>query len=228
MKDQTGRKVFVLKRIVVILIVLFLSLGVAPGPAQSSDDSYVIGRITGTFQELPGYFHRNINMMTRSIDAVEFTGFRLIRVQDGKKFLIRPDYDGFFYQKLPGGSYTLVRKRTDRPSYKEPKTIDIMSLQVESGTLVNLGTVQIILDGEPHESLRSSRSSVEGTYIYRYRYEKDPGDSGYDLPGTWFGKKKSRIVADFGDRIVLEGSAITSEEDGSKVFLRDTIPPWDR
>ncbi|MCK5307957.1 MAG: hypothetical protein KAJ73_05035, partial [Zetaproteobacteria bacterium] len=127
-----------MKRIAVFMIIMFIVLISVPGLTRSAGESYVIGRITGTFQHLPGYFYKNLYMLRQGIYDVEFTGFRLLRVEDGKSFRIRPIHEGYFHQRLPGGEYTLTRKRNDRPHYKEPKTITIMSFDVKPGTLVIL------------------------------------------------------------------------------------------
>lgn len=199
-------------------------MGWVSGLAQAADESYVVGRITGTYQHLPGYFYQNPDFLSSGeIDEVEFPGFRLLRVEDGKRFLIRPNHKGYFYQDLPGGKYTLTRKRNDRPGYREPKTIDIMSFEVGSGTLVNLGTMNIILDGEPRESLWWLQNRSKGTYTYRYSYEREPGDRAYDAPLNWFTAKKPGDAAGFGDRVFQEDAAPTDEGDGSKVIIRGNI-----
>ena len=215
-----------MKRIAVFMIIVFIVLISVPGLAQPTGESYVIGRIKGTFQELPGYFNKNLYLLTEGIYDVEFTGFRLLRVEDGKSFRIRPNHEGYFHQRLPGGEYTLTRKRNDRPHYKEPKTITIMSFDVKPGTLVILGTINILLDGKPHESLWWSKNRSKGTYTYRYHYEREPGDSAFDNPYKWFTEKKPDTAADFGGRVVRENSAVTVEGDGSKVVLMVNVP-WD-
>ena len=101
-----------------------------------------------------------------------------------------------------------------------------MSFTVERGTLVNLGTSNLVLDGKPHESLRLSRHTSKGTYTYRYRYERDSGGSVFDNPYKWFTEKKPDTAADFRNSVVREGAALTDEGDGSKVVLR-VIVPWD-
>jgi hypothetical protein len=159
------------------------------------------------------------------IDQVEFYGFRLLRREDGKKLLIRPNHEGYFHQDLPGGEYTLTRKRNDRPGYKEPKTIDIMSFEVEPRTLVNLGTLNIVLDGDPHEFLLSYTKATRGRYTYRYHYEREPGDIAFDGPLNWFREKKPGIAAGFRNRIVREDTAVTAEGDGSKVVLEE-VERW--
>ncbi len=226
MEDKTGRQVCVLKRIAVFMITMFIVLISVPGLAWSNEKSYVIGRIKGTYQELPGYFNKNLYLLTEGIYDVEFTGFRLLRVEDGKSFRIRPNHEGYFHQRLPGGEYTLTRKRNDRPHYKEPKTITIMSFDVKPGTLVILGTINILLDGKPHESLWWSKNRSKGTYTYRYHYEREPGDSAYNAPLNWFTGKKSGTAAGFGDRVVREDAMLTGEGDGSKVML-ELVVPWD-
>ena len=225
MEDKTGRQVCVLKRIAVFMIILFIVLISVPGLAWSNEKSYVIGRIKGTFQELPGYFYKNPHMFREGIFEVEFTGFRLLRVEDGKGFRIRPNHEGYFHQRLSGGEYTLTRKRNDRPHYKEPKTIDIMSFTVKPGTLVNLGTSNLIVDGKPHESLGGYKKT-KGKYTYRYYYERDSGGSAFDNPYKWFTEKKPDTAAGFGDRVVREKGALTGEGDGSKVVLEEILP-WD-
>ena len=217
-----------MKRIAGSLIVaVFLSVSF-PGFALASRDSHVIGRITGTYQPLPGYFHNNPYMLARGIDKVEFTGFRLTNADSRKVFLIRPNNDGFFHQALPGGDYILTRKRTDRPGYREPKTIDILNFTVDEGTIVNIGTIGIVLDGEPDESLRSMQHSARGTYSYRYRYERITGDSAFDRPMNWFRNKKPDTAAGFGDSVRMEDGAPTDITDGSRVLLRFRVPPDDR
>jgi hypothetical protein len=225
-EDTKGRQVCVLKRIAVFMIIMFIVLISVPGLARSGEESYVIGRIKGTFQELPGYFYKNPYMLSSGVYEVEFTGFRFLRVEDGKKFRIRPNHGGYFHQRLPGGEYILTRKRNDRPDYREPKTIDIMSFEVKPGTLVNLGTINLLLDGQPHESLWLSKNTSKGTYTYRYHYERESGEKAYDAPLNWFTEKKSKIATSFGDRVVREETALTGEWDGSKVELR-VIVPWD-
>jgi len=222
------RQVFVLKRIGVFVIIMSLAVGLGPRLATSGAESHVIGRITGTFQPLPGYFYKNPYMITMSKDEVEFTGFRLMRTEDGKRFLIRPNHEGFFHQGLPAGEYTLTRKRTDRPHHKEPKTIDIVGFEVKPGALVNLGTINILVNGKPLESLRSSQHRSKGTYIYSYRYEREPGDRAHDAPLNWFTKKKPSAADAYKDPVVREDAVPTSGTDGSKVILMVTVPPDDR
>ena len=224
MKGQTDRQVCILKRIAVFIILVFLTLGLAPGQAISDGESYVIGRIKGTFQHLPGYFFNNPDFISPGgIDEVEFPGFRLLRVEDGKRFLIRPNHRGYFYQGLPSGEYSLTRKRTDRPGYKEPKTIDILRFQVEPETLVNLGTINIVLEGEPRESLFWLSDNVRGKYTYRYHYEREPGDDAFDGPLNWFIGKRTKVDAEFGDKISLVDTSPTLGRDGSEVVLRENI-----
>ena len=197
-------------------------MGWVSGLAQASGESYVIGRITGTFQHLPGYFYQNQDFLSSGeIDEVEFPGFRLLRVEDGKKFLIRPNHKGYFYQELPGGEYTLTRKRNDKPDYRQPKTIDIMHFEVKGGYLVNLGTIHIVLEGEPVESLFHLRDTARGKYIFSYRYERDHAENTYSQPLSWFHGRKKDIAAALGGRVIQVEATPTSEKDGSKVVLRE-------
>jgi len=213
-----------LKLIKVFMAGVLLAVILAPGTVPAAGASYVIGRLTGTHRELPGYFRNNMRLYNEGTDRVEFTGFRLLRVEDGRKFIIRPNHEGFFYQKLPGGEYSLMRKRTDRPGYREPGTIDIMRFGVKPGTLVNLGTVHIVLNGDPLESLRLYPNSSRGTYIYSYRYERERGDGAWEAPLTWFRQKNRRAAHDFESRVVLNDAELTGEGDGSRVILREIIP----
>ncbi len=228
MEDKTGRQVCALKRIAVFMIIVFLALGWAPGLARSTGESYVIGRISGTFQEFPGYFYNNPDVLSRGIDEVEFVGFRLVRSEDGKKHLIRPNHQGYFYQGLLSGEYSLTRKRTDRPGYKEPKTIDILRFEVEPGTLVNLGTINIVLDGDPLESLFTIVDKARGKYTYRYSYERETGHQAFDNTLTWFRKKRSKKAAELGDRISLVDASPTLEKDGSRVVLEEHFSIFDK
>jgi hypothetical protein len=225
MAYQWEKEVGVLKKVAVFTSMALIFPVLSPGLSHAAGESHVIGRLTGTQRELPGYFRNNMRLHELGIDHVEFYGFRLLRMEDGKKFLLRPNHDGYFHQDLPGGEYTLTRKRNDRPGYKEPKTIDIMSFEVEPGTLVNLGTLNIVLSGEPSESLFALANGTRGKYIYSYHYEREPGDSAFGGPLNWFLRKKPGIGAGFGERIVRENSAVTDEGDGSKVVLKE-IERW--
>jgi hypothetical protein len=73
--------------------------------------------------------------------------------------------------------------------------------------------------------LRSNSS--KGTYIYRYRYERETGEGAYDAPLDWFQGKKPDIKEEFSDRTVLVETAPTDVVDGSKVVLREFIRPPD-
>ena len=208
-----------MKKIAVLIIVMSLTITLVPQIVYSASESYVIGSITGTHRELPGYYYRHPYLLASGRDEVEFVGFRLINVENGKKYRIRPNHLSYFYQGLPGGEYTLTRKRNDRPNYKEPKIIDIFRFTVEPGTIVNLGTMDIVLDGKPSESLSTLGKKERGTYIYIYSYERERGDEAYEKPLDWFRRKKSKAVAGLGDRIVNVDTGTTSEKDGSKVVI---------
>jgi len=224
----TLKEASALKRGIIFLLIVTLALGLGPAlaPARATADSgsYVIGRITGTYQELPGYFQGNEHLYSQGIDKVEFTGFHLRRVTDGKSFYIRPNLDGYFYQALPGGRYALMRKRNDRPDYREPKSIDLVELEVGQGTLVNLGTIRLILDQKPRESLRLYGDSAKGTYTYRYHYERESGDKAYSMPLDWFTGRKPDVRTGFGDRIVQDDTQLTREHDGTRVTFREGFP----
>jgi len=204
-----------------VFVVLLASL-VFLSPAQGfSDGSYVIGRITGTQKPLPGFFENNSRLMARGTDRVEFTGFRLVREDDNRKYLIRPNHEGFFYQALPGGTYSLTRKRTDRPDYRQPENIDILRFEVQPGTLVNMGTIDILFEGEPEESLRLYQKGARGTYIYTYHYERDSSDISHSSPLQWFKAKKPGIVSGYEESTVREDAALTSGQDGSRVYIQE-------
>jgi len=217
-----------LKKIAAFMIIMFLTMGLAPAQAQSNDESYVIGRLTGVQRELPGYFKNNSRLQARGIDRVEVPGFRLLREVDGKKFLIRPNHEGFFYQALPGGKYTFARKRNDRPDYRQSKNIKIMNFEVEPGALVNLGTINIVLKGEPDESLFHLGDTAKGKYIYRYHYERDHAENAYNNPLNWFTGKKQAVSASLREKIVRENAEITGEQDSSRVVLREVRPFGDK
>jgi hypothetical protein len=204
------------------MVILIISFGLVPSKALSSGDSIVIGRISGTYQPLPGYFYHNPDFLgSGGIDAVEFPGFRLLRAEDDKRFLIRPNHKGYFYQDLPGGTYTLTRKRNDRPDYKLSRTIEIIRFEVKTGTLVNLGTLNIVLEGKPDESLFHLGNTTRGRYIYNYSYERDSSANAYSRPLNWFRGKKRDVAASLGERVVQVDAAPTREKDGSRVTLRE-------
>jgi hypothetical protein len=206
-----------------VILIVSVVAGLFPGAALSSDEgSYVFGRITGTQQPLPGYFRNNMRLAARGIYSIEFYGFRLIRKTDGETFVIRPNREGFFYQELPGGTYTLTRKRTDRPDYRQPKALDILTFNVEPGTLVNLGTIDLVLEGEPEAKVRHYQKVVKGTFIYRYRYERSVGEHDYLVPLSWFSGKQPDAAGSYGDKRVRINTVPANVLDGSRVRLRES------
>ncbi len=212
-----------MKKLAVSSILFILVTALVPASAISEGGAFVLGRITGTQRELPGYFRNNMNLFMKGVDRVEFRGFRLVRDEDAKSFLIVPGHSGFFYQELPAGHYTLKRLRKDRPGYRESKTIDILRFEVLPDSIVNLGTLNLVLEGRPHESLMLKSNFSKGTYIYRYMYEREAGDSAYDAPLDWFQGKKPDKKEGSSSRIVLVDTAPTDAVDGSRVVLSEYI-----
>jgi hypothetical protein len=156
----------------------------------------------------------------KGIDDVEFRGFRLLRVEDNKRFQIRPNSKGYFYRDLPSGEYTLTRSRSDRPDHKEPKSIDILKFTVKPESLVNLGTIKIVVNGKPYEWLKLSKSAADGRYTYKYHYERIPGKQAADDPFNWFEDAKPKIVAEFNNSIYIVDTEPTQDKDGSEIRLR--------
>ena len=210
----------------VLVIVLCLCILPTGQHAYAGGDSHVIGWIAGTHRELPGYFswHRD-EMNSKGVEDVEFTGFKLVNIKDGKAYSIWPNLDGYFYRRLPSGPYTLTRRRNDRPDYREEKTIDLLRFEVRPETIVNLGTISIILDGEPQESLTAIGDNARGRYTYRYGYEREPGDEAFDHPLTWFTDKKPGIAAGLEGKVLRVEAKPSTEKDGSEVVLRLSPPP---
>jgi hypothetical protein len=219
-----------LKKTALFFIVSILAgtMGFAMSYGESGDESLVIGRLIGTYQELPGYFQNNMYLIGKGKGEVEFTGFKLVNRVSGRKFIIRPRKKGFFRQELPTGDYDLVRIRKDRPGYKENKIITILPFKVPTGSLVNIGTLQIVLDGKPDESLFLGPQWAKGTYTYQYRYERIIGEKAYEAPFHWSTEKKPEVAAGYGERVINIERDPEELTDRSKVVLREPERWWDR
>lgn len=218
-----------MKKVILFLVIVSLALIFRPPGAFAADEAYVIGRITGTYRDLPGYFFRNTYMLSQGMDYVEFYGFRFVSSRNDASFLIRPNHQGYFYQKLPGGEYTLTRKRADRPGYREPGTIEILSFEVEAGSLVNLGTINLILEGKPSESLfLLGGGGTRGRYIYSYHYERETGDGSFHNPLGWFTDRKRKVAGILKDKTYSVNANPTLSKDSSELILEEIIPFPDR
>jgi len=211
------------QKTVLATFLIIIGAWAIPGQLFADDESFVIGRLTGTYQPLPGFFKNDLELQMKGIESVEFGGFRLLRVEDGKRFLIRPNKRGFFFQDLPGGEYTLTRRRTDRPDYKAPKSIDILKFMVQPETLVNIGTINIDLDSDPYESLDLGVNSAKGKYYYSYRYERKSGENTFDDPLSWFVRVKPKAAAEFTNSVYEVYTTPVPNKDGSVVILRTNI-----
>ncbi|UCG38365.1 MAG: hypothetical protein JSV00_09275 [bacterium] len=196
----------------------------APVPRQAlalePGDPWVIGRIQGAHQPLPGFFHDSPRIWMQQIDDVEFAGFRLRSDGDSRDYAIRPNRDGFFMQKLPPGQYTLVRVRTDRPGFREDKLMPILPFTVPPASLVNLGTVNLVLLGPPSEHLVMGSFHATGTYLYRYRYERDASGTAYGEPLDWFRSRKAKVMVQLEGNVADVQRSPVEGEDSSEVVLR--------
>ncbi|MCJ7500836.1 hypothetical protein MUP29_11335 [bacterium] len=209
-----------LSSVMLVLCILFI-----PVHAAFAGDSYVLGSILGTRNEIPGDFAFNEALAAKGIEFVEFYGFKLVRAKDGKKFTVRPNRNGYFLQELTPGSYTLIRERKDRPDRSSDKTIELLQLKVDQGFLVNLGTLEIILDGKPDEQLSGVRT-YKGVYTYKYTYARVGGDEAYESPLEWLRETKPDLVAGFGGNVTQVDQAPTREPDGSKITLTGFVNVW--
>jgi len=217
-----------MKKIVPFLCILFLIAGVGliPSQARSEGGSYVIGRIQGTHQPLPTWFRGSESLSRQGIEEVELMGFNLLRKTDGKKFFIRPNQEGYFRQALPGGDYTLIRERRDKPNYKEENRIDILEFNVPPGSLVNIGTIDLVFQGKPEESLWDTSWGTQGTYIYHYGYGRKTGAESYTGPLDWFKSRKPKIARELASTARKVQTLPATTKDSSKVVLEDReLPP---
>ncbi len=206
--------------IVVILIAGFAGTTVTVSrAADSSTSSIVIGRLTGTIHPLPGFFYMN-DML--DISEIEIEGFRVVDTKGGRKASIRPGRNGYFAKKLDPGTYTLRRNRRDRPNYKDNNYIDIVTFDIGSDELFNLGTIELVFDGPPTEYFAPAGGTVRGEYLYSYRYRRAPGSEGYRVPLARFQAKRSKQYAALRDNLRESGDAVTSEPDSSMIVLVDS------
>ena len=211
------------KIFLLVSVVLILSCTTAPVPTQLSDRSVVIGSLKGTLHKPPHSFLGNSPQVGGDRGSVEFQGFKLVERDNGKTFSIRPLGDSFFRQTLPPGEYNLVRKRRDRPSYKEDKSLRILTFTVPENSLVNLGTLEIVLEGPPDESLFPSYRGRKGRYIYHYRYERMRGADAMKAPLEWFSGKNPDAVTGYTGGVVEVADTPTDTIDSSRFLLREHI-----
>jgi hypothetical protein len=181
----------------------------------AAEDSVAIGRILGTIQPLSGFFKNN-NTLVANNDYPEFLGFRFVNSQSGKKIKIRPRGSGYFSKSLGPGTWVLERHRNDRVSGDVPKEFKIMTFDVPEESLVNLGTIRIVLDGEPEETLFLRGGKDTGIYIYTYHYQRDEGADDFSWPVDNLKKKDSDVFEQYQNSIVEIKEPVTTEKDGSK------------
>lgn len=204
-----------------VLAGLFLT-GCAHSPADPSlaeKESHVVGRLNGTVQPLPGFF-RNNNTLTANRDFPEFLGFRFTHSQSGRRVTIRPGHSGFFSRSLEPGTWTFERHRRDRPTGEGPEVLEIMTFDVPKSSLVNLGTFNIVLEGEPEETLFLSRRRDQGTYIYTYHYERGEGADDFAWPVDHLRDRDSDTLKRFQDNIVEIRDPVTTGTDQSQFRFR--------
>lgn len=187
--------------------------------SSAAEDSHVVGRLTGTIQPIPGYFSRSNKLIADNYNP-EFLGFRFINSQTGKKVKMRPDSNGYFSKSLGPGTWVLERHRNDRVNGDVPKVFQIMTFDVPEGSLVNLGTIRIVLDGEPKETIFVRGGSDSGTYIYTYHYERGGGSDDFSWPVDNFKRKDAKAFEQYKNSIVEIKESITTEKDGSKVRIK--------
>jgi len=187
--------------------------------ADPATTSIVIGRLTGTRHPLPGFFYMNDMMDVKEIEILDFQ----IVSEDGLLGgFFRPDSRSYFAKELPPGTYTLRRHRRDRPYYRGDKYINIVTFHLDPGMLVNLGTIQLTLEGPPQEYYYSTSYMDKGEYTYSYHYERMSGDESYSAPLARFKKKRPDAYERFLNRIQKNMDVITSKFDSSLFVLVDS------
>lgn len=185
----------------------------------AAEESHAVGRLTGTVQPLPGFFSRNDTLIAKRYYP-EFLGYKFVNSQSGKKVKFRPDSNGHFSKSLGSGTWILERHRNDRVSGDVPKVFKIMSFDVPAGSLVNLGTIRIVLEGDPKETFTSRGGQDTGTYIYTYHYKRDGGTEDYSWPVDNLKKKDSGVFEKYQNAIVEVKEPVTKERDGSKYRIK--------
>jgi hypothetical protein len=184
------------------------------------EDSVVIGRLLGTIQPLPLNFSRSDRLIANNYHP-EFLGFRLFNSQSGKKVKVHPDGSGYFSKSLAPGTWVLERYRKDRTSGDVPKEFKIMTFDVPEESLVNLGTIRVVVEGEPEERLQGSGGQSKGIYTYTYHYERAGEADGFSWPVDKFKKKKSDAFEKYQGSIVQIKEPVTAEKDGSKIRITE-------
>ena len=180
--------------------------------ADPSTSSIVIGRLTGTIHPLPGFFYMSD---VADVDKIEILDFQIVSEDGLVGGFFRPDSSSYFAKEIQPGTYTLRRHRRDRPSYRGNKYINIVTFRIEPGTLVNLGTIQLILEEPPQEDYYSLGIGAKGEYIYNYHYEKMSGKESYDAPLARFRQKRPDVYNRYLNRMQENRDEVTTEFDSS-------------
>jgi len=202
----------------VLLIGVFFVLSTAR-VALADENSHFVGRLLGTVQPLPGFFRSNVTREVRN-QTPEFRGFRIVNSKSGRRINIRPDNNGFFSNSLEPGNWVFERNRRDRPSRDIPAVLQIMTFDVPERSLANLGTIRIVLEGDPSETLALGRRRDQGTYIYTYTYERGEGEDDFTWPLDNLKRRNSAIFEKFRNNIVDIKEPITAETDTSRFVIR--------
>ena len=185
------------------------------------NEAVVVVRLKGTVMGLPGFFAGE-QLHQPGGENFEILGFE-IAGRNGIRVRVRPLERGFVAKAVPAGDYVLRRVRRDRPSGDGEGEIEILSFSVRSGELVNLGTVKVVLEGPPLETLRMSPGyrpgtfdfSMVGIYLYTYRYERVEGEASHAEPMEWFRDRHSEVYGRFRNGSTTLSPAVTSESDRS-------------
>lgn len=201
-------------------IMVFLLIPSTVKVSSAAEDSVVIGRLLGTVQPLPLYFSRSDRLIANRYQP-EFLGFRFFNSQSGKKVKVHPDGSGYFSKSLAPGTWVFERYRKDRLSGDVPKEFKIMTFDVPEESLVNLGTIRVVVDGEPEERLLGSGGQSKGIYTYTYHYERAGEADGFSWPIDKFKKKKSDAFEKYQGSIVQIKEPVTTEKDGSKIRITE-------
>lgn len=210
-------RTFLITGLMVLLLVITCG-----AVSYAAEESVVIGRLFGSTQPLPGFFRANMILLANNVYP-EFLGYRFVNTQTGKKIKMRPDGIGFFLKSMEPGTWTFERFRKDRPVDSGPDVIEIMTFDVPEGSLVNLGTIIIVLEGEPTEQLRVKKNWQEGAYVYTYRYFLSDSAEDNKWPIDNLERKKPKVLAEYNDNVVEVKDPITSDLDSSRIILK--APP---
>ena len=126
---------------------------------------------------------------------------------------------------IQNNPYIDLKKMIHSLQTRDLEFVRILNQKTTPSKLINLGTINLILDGKPRESLYGRGDYEKGVYTYTYRYQRDSEDTAYASPLNWLRARRQKVYDRLRNKLTEIKAEPTTDRDSSRVVI-EVFPPF--